>query len=150
MDGDARVRAASLRAMADHGARHEASHAAALYHMDQAASDDTRVALAAAESLSKLGGSAAARVALGLLESAEPEVVHAAVACIGECGDEEHLVALMDLVAHTDWAVRAEVIQALSQRSCVRAVPVILRRLETEQDGFVRDTILSALARLDG
>ena len=45
---------------------------------------------------------------------------------------------------------RAEVIQALGQRACARAVPVILRRLETEQDGFVRDTILSALSRLEG
>jgi HEAT repeat protein len=32
----------------------------------------------------------------------------------------------------------------------VQAVPAILRRLETEQDGFVRDAILRALKRLEG
>jgi hypothetical protein len=32
----------------------------------------------------------------------------------------------------------------------VRAVPPILRRLETEQDEFVRDVILRALKRLEG
>ena len=31
-----------------------------------------------------------------------------------------------------------------------RAVPAILRRLETEQDDFVRDAILRALKRLEG
>jgi HEAT repeat protein len=32
----------------------------------------------------------------------------------------------------------------------VGAVPPILRRLETEQDEFVRDAILRALKRLEG
>jgi HEAT repeat protein len=32
----------------------------------------------------------------------------------------------------------------------VRAVPAILRRLETEQDEFVRAAILRALQRLEG
>jgi len=149
-DGDARVQAAALRAMAEHGTRHAASHLAALDQMAATTSDEPRALLAAAESLSQLGGSAAARIAVGFLQSREPEVIHAAVSCIGECGDEEDLAALMDLVAHPDWTVRAEAIQTLSRRSCVRAVPVILRRLETELDGFVRDAILSALARLDG
>ena len=31
-----------------------------------------------------------------------------------------------------------------------KAVPAILRRLETEQDDFVRDAILRALKRLEG
>ena len=46
--------------------------------------------------------------------------------------------------------MRAEAIRALGQRRCVRAVPAILRRLEIEQDSFVRETILAALRKLEG
>jgi HEAT repeat protein len=46
--------------------------------------------------------------------------------------------------------VRAEAIQSLAERGMARAVPPILRRLETEQDEFVRDAILRALRRLEG
>jgi HEAT repeat protein len=54
------------------------------------------------------------------------------------------------LVSHPDWSVRAEAIQVLGDRGVVRAVPPILRRLETEQDEFVRDVILRVLKRLEG
>jgi len=53
-------------------------------------------------------------------------------------------------VGHPDWSVRAEVIGALAERAVVASVPAILRRLETEQDDFVRDAILRALRRLEG
>ena len=42
----------------------------------------------------------------------------------------------------------AEAIAALSDRSVAKAVPALLRRLETEQDDFVRDAMLRALDRL--
>ena len=45
--------------------------------------------------------------------------------------------------------MRAEVIHLLAARRVVKAVPAILRRLETEQDSFVRDAILDALKRLE-
>jgi HEAT repeat protein len=45
--------------------------------------------------------------------------------------------------------VRADVVAALGDRRYERAVPPILRRLETEQDSFVRETILAALRRLE-
>jgi HEAT repeat protein len=45
--------------------------------------------------------------------------------------------------------VRAEAVQILADRSVVAAVPAILRRLETEQDDFVRDAILRALRKLE-
>jgi HEAT repeat protein len=53
------------------------------------------------------------------------------------------------VVSHPEWSVRAEAIQVLAERGVVRAVPVILRRLETEQDEFVRDAMLRALEKLE-
>ena len=73
-----------------------------------------------------------------------------AVTCIGRHGNADELDTLVPLVSHTDWSVRAEAIQALADRGTARAVPPILRRLETEQDEFVRDVILRALKRLEG
>ena len=35
--------------------------------------------------------------------------------------------------------MRAEAIRVLAERGVVKAVPAILRRLETEQDEFVRE-----------
>ena len=46
--------------------------------------------------------------------------------------------------------MRAEAIQVLAGHRVTKAVPTILRRLETEQDGFVRDAILRALEKLEG
>ena len=57
---------------------------------------------------------------------------------------------LLPLLSHDSWAVRADVIQTLAERRVTHAVPPILRRLELEQDDFVRDAILTALRRLEG
>ena len=150
LDRTARVRAAAARAMGRHGARHPDCYEAAVEHLRSLEHDDATVVIAAAEALCELGGAGAVAVATDLLENPTPEVVLAAVTCIGRHGTSESLVDLMALTGHADWTVRAEVIQTLGQRSFVRAVPVILRRLESEQDGFVRDTILAALSRLEG
>jgi HEAT repeat protein len=80
----------------------------------------------------------------------EPELTQEAVRCIGETGDAEAVEALLPLVSHREWTVRAEAIQVLADRGVSKAVPPILRRLETEQDDFVRDAILRALDRLEG
>jgi HEAT repeat protein len=53
-------------------------------------------------------------------------------------------------VSHPDWAVRAAAVEALAERGAARALPAILRRLELEQDEFVREAILRALQRLEG
>jgi hypothetical protein len=42
------------------------------------------------------------------------------------------------------------VIQGLAMRRRVAAAPAILRRLETEQDGFVREVMLVSMRRLEG
>jgi HEAT repeat protein len=76
--------------------------------------------------------------------------VREAVACIGAQNHSANLDRLLPLVSHPDWSVRAEAIQVLADRRVTKAVPTILRRLETEQDGFVRDAILRALEKLEG
>ena len=106
------------------------------------------MALAAVETLREFGGREAARVAV-VMERPEPELVMEAVACLGAHGDDEALESLFPLIAHRDWSVRAEAIQALADRCVTPAVPHVLRRLETEQDEFVRDVILRALERLE-
>jgi HEAT repeat protein len=72
------------------------------------------------------------------------------VSCLGARSEATNLDLLLPLVSHPDWSVRAEAIQVLAERRVTKAVPTILRRLETEQDGFVRDAMLRALERLEG
>ena len=105
--------------------------------------------LAALDALDKIGGHVAASAALAVIESEEPEPVQAAVACIGANGDPETVAELIGLVGHSSWAVRAETIQMLADRGIQKSVPAILRRLELEQDTFVRDSIVRALKRLE-
>ena len=75
--------------------------------------------------------------------------MQAAVRCVGQHGEAEHLDGLLPAVSHDHWSVRAEAVQALADRHHQRALPAILRRLETEQDSFVREAILHGLSRLE-
>jgi HEAT repeat protein len=150
-DEDARVRAAAMRAIGERAARADAPDAAsALALLDSSLADEGAVALAALEALGEVGGPAAVAAARRLLAREDPELVQAAVACVGAHGARADLEDLLPLVGHPHWAVRAEVIGALAERAVASAVPAILRRLETEQDDFVRDASLRALRRLEG
>jgi HEAT repeat protein len=149
-DPEPRVRAAAVRSIglrfataADRGLRE-----AAVAVLERALADEALVALGALEAAQEVGGEAVARVG-SLLVRPEPELVKEAVVCIGRHADASALEPLLSLVAHPDWSVRAEAIQVLAERGVARAVPSILRRLETEQDDFVRDAILRALKRLE-
>jgi HEAT repeat protein len=150
-DEDPEVRAAALRSV---GLRFVASpdeeHRSLVTQLiDAALDDEPAVALAAIDTLRDMGGPIAER-ALRMLDRTEPELVQQAVRCIGEHGDPSCFESLLPLVSHPDWTVRAETIQVLSDRGVAKGVPAILRRLETEQDNFVRDTILRALDRFEG
>jgi HEAT repeat protein len=151
LDEDERVRAAAIRATGVHGARAGEGELrrSALSLLERALDDEGLVAMAAVEALERVGGAEAAEAAARVLRRPEPELVQSAVRCVGAHGDVEALGQLLALVAHPGWMVRAEAIQTLAERRFVRAVPPILRRLETEQDGFVRDVILRALKRLE-
>jgi HEAT repeat protein len=106
------------------------------------------VALAAAELLRSLGGPAL-RDARALLASPELELVCEGIRCVAEAADPELLSDLLGLVAHADWSVRAEVLTQLARLRLTRALPTLLGRLEHEQDGFVREVLLRAIARLE-
>jgi HEAT repeat protein len=150
-DHDPRVRATAVRGIARHldgGASPEARERARETLLT-ALEDHVLVALAALEALHD-GGGALASAAAGALARPEPEVVREAVRCVGRHGEDEALDVLLPLVSHEDWSVRAEVIGVLAERRVLRAVPAILRRLESEQDEFVRGAILKALERLEG
>ncbi|MCG8590384.1 MAG: HEAT repeat domain-containing protein [Proteobacteria bacterium] len=151
-DEDARVRAAAVRAIGVHSSRtdDESAHRDAVALLENALLDEGGVAMAGAEALKAVGGQQAAQAAARLLDRPEAELIQAAVACIGAHGDAATVDELLSLVSHPHWAVRSEVIQTLAERGVARAVPPILRRLETEQDNFVRESILRALKRLEG
>jgi HEAT repeat protein len=150
-DEDARVRVAAIRSLGLHAERSAdgSSRAAALRRVELAVGDEPLVVLAALEVLRRVGGVPPAQLAQ-LLARREAEIVREAVVCAGVRSDESSLEQLLPLVSHPDWSVRAEAIQVLAERRMTRAVPTILRRLEGEQDGFVRDAILRALERLEG
>jgi HEAT repeat protein len=151
-DEDARVRAAAVRAVATRAAApgDGAGRERCFALLTAALEDEGAVALAAVEGLAGLGGAASARRTLVALERGEAEILRAALRCIGSHGDAECLERLLPLVSHREWSVRAEATQVLAERGFSRALPPILRRLETEQDDFVRSVILRALARLEG
>jgi HEAT repeat protein len=149
-DEDARVRAAAMRAVGACARRAGVAgdlRAAAL--LEAGLAEGGSAAMAALESLPALGATAAARLARALLSAPDPELVAGAADCIGRHAGAEGLDELIPLVAHPDWSVRARVVQALADRGSERAVPALLRRLEVEQDDFVRDALLRALRRLE-
>ena len=55
----------------------------------------------------------------------------------------------ISLVAHSDWSVRAEIARVLCERGFRKSLPALLRRLEVEDDAFVRQVILRAIGRLE-
>jgi HEAT repeat protein len=154
-DEDARVRAAAMRALGRGAAaareRDPESQAVskALLVLATALQDKGAVAMAALEALAVVGGSEATQLAAGMLRAQDPELIKVAVGCIRDHGSAEYLRELVPLISHEHWLVRSEAIQTLADRGSERAVPAILRRLEKEQDDFVRDTILRALERLE-
>ncbi|MBW2400705.1 MAG: HEAT repeat domain-containing protein, partial [Deltaproteobacteria bacterium] len=150
-DEDRDVRSAAVRAM---GVRLTtvgdiAQWSQVLQVIDSALFDEAVVALAAIEAYRGLGGAAVEPV-LRIIDRVEPEVVFEAVRCLGTATEASILESLLPLVSHPDWTVRAETIQVLADRSVAKAVPSLLRRLETEQDDFVRNAMLRALDRLGG
>jgi HEAT repeat protein len=153
-DEDVRVRAAAVRAVASRAAGADGGtpelRERCLALLGAALDDEGAVALAAIEGLDRLGDPSSARLALVALERADPEILRAVLRCIGSHGDAESLERVLPLVAHREWSVRAEATQVLAERRVGKAIPPILRRLETEQDDFVRSVILRALARLEG
>jgi HEAT repeat protein len=150
-DEDWGVRAATMRALGSHCVGREdcPSCEKAIGLIASRLSDEGVVALAAVEALERMGGERAALLACGLLDRPEPELVRAAAACIGAHGSGDQVLALLPLVSHTSWLVRAEAIQALADHQVPQAVTAIRGRLETEQDSFVRDTMLQVLKRME-
>jgi HEAT repeat protein len=150
-DEDSGVRAAAVRSVVLRFSQSstDPSRSEMLQVMDAALADEPPVALAAIEALCEVGGVAVDR-AVGILERPEPELVRAAIRYIGLHSDSEGLDALFPLIDHPDWSVRAEAIQTVADRRLIRGVPSILRRLDVEDDDFVRDVTLSALRRLEG
>jgi len=149
-DADPLVRAAALRSLAPRlsaGLPPEtraAAHAAVVAGLG----GPVPVALAAAEAL-RAGGSAMLQSARVLLESSEVELVSEAIRCVAESRDPDELARLVPLLSHPDWSLRAEALEALSRQRFRRALPAMLRRLELEQDAFVRDALLRAIRRLE-
>jgi len=151
-DEDPAVRAAAVRAVAELGCRAavgeevlesvECLLAAAL-------ADVGPVAIAAVEACERLGDSLALEPVYGVLSHGDPEVVQSAVHCLQRHAGASDLPRLIPLLAHPHWAVRADVIEAFAERSLRSALPAVLRRLEVEQDEFVREVLLRTLARLE-
>jgi HEAT repeat protein len=154
-DEDAHVRAAAMRALGRGAAKvrqrePESEWISKAFLVLATALEDTGpVAMAALEALAALGGPEAAQLATRSLGSEAPELVKAAIGCIRSHGTAESLRELFPLASHEHWLVRAEAIQALADRGLEQAVPTILRRLDKEQDDFVRDAIFRALKRLE-
>ncbi len=149
-DGDLRVRAMAVQMIGRRfaGDPEPGIRAAALAVLSRACEDVAPVALAVVEAVKEIGGEASGYV-VPLLGRSEPEVVREAVRCFGDHAEPGELEALLPLVSHPDWSVRAEVVEILAERGVRQAVPAILRRLETEQDDVVRSVTLAALQRLE-
>lgn len=150
-DEDERVRATAVEVLGKRflGDADPQRRAAAMAVMHAARDDEAPVALAVIDAAREIGVAAATHV-VPLLRRHEPEVVREAVRYLGAHADGRELDAIVPLVSHPDWSVRAEAIQVLADRTVRNALPAILRRLELEQDEFVRSVTLRALDRLEG
>jgi HEAT repeat protein len=151
-DEDAGVRAAGVRALA--ALPPEALAEPALRERVEALlrgalADVAPVAIAAVEAFERMGEALALGPVRDVIGHPDPEVVQSAVRCLQRHGAEEDVQALLPLLGHPHWAVRADAIQAFAERRMRSALPPVLRRLELEQDEFVRDVLLRALARLE-
>jgi HEAT repeat protein len=151
-DDDAGVRAACVRAVGalpPEALGDCATRARVERLLGGALGDVAPVAIAAVEAFERMGGGLALAPVRGVIGHPDPEVVQSAVRCLQRHGAEEDVQALLPLLGHPHWAVRADAIQAFSERRMRSALPPVLRRLELEQDEFVRDVLLRALARLE-
>ena len=149
-DPDPRVRATAVRAVGQRAAGETSPELReqAARILEAACADEVPVALAAVEAAHATG--AFLEPVAGLLRSSEPDLVRESVRCLGAHGSGDVLEAVIPLAGHPDWSVRAEAIQVLADRGVRRALPAILRRLDLEQDEFVRSVTLRALERLEG
>ncbi len=153
-DEDAGVRAAAVRAIAEHQHRSAAGDAEAALPrvaalLGVALGDRGPVALAAVEAFEEIAPALPLAPVRDVLGHADPEVVQSAVRCIRRHGAEDDVAALIPLVSHGHWAVRAGAIEALADRRVVAAIPTVLRCLDGETDEFVRGSLLRALERLE-
>ncbi len=150
-DPDERARAAALAALARWCAEHgdEGSRERVLELVAGALPRGGTPAMAGLEALDGIGGRRAASLAASLLGADDPELAEAAVACVGRHAEAEALDQLLPCLGHAHWSVRAQAVDVLAERRYGTAVPAILRRLESETDEFVRDSILTALDRLE-
>jgi HEAT repeat protein len=153
-DEDAEVRAAAVRAIAEHQHRSAADVARSLLPRVRelligALGDCGPVALAAVEAFEQIAPMLALDPVREVLGHADAEVVQSAVRCIRLHGNESDVAALIPLVSHPHWAVRAGAIEALAERRSKAAIPRFLRCLDGETDEFVRGSLLRALERLE-
>ena len=148
-DEDARVVAVAIRSVGRLFRDGELATDGIYDLMENALGSEPLVALAACEALVEMGGDRAGALARSALQCAEPDVVRAAVVCLGLHGDETDLAEAISLVSHPDWSVRAEIAQVLSERGYRKCLPALLRRLEVEDDPFVRQVMLRAIGRLE-
>lgn len=149
-DGDARVAAAAIRAMGELVERLGEGRERVAERIVGALGREAIVALAALETLAELGGPSVARGATGALSRPEPEVVRAAIVCLARHAEMDALAPLVERLGHEDWSVRAEAVKVLAARRHRRALPALLRRIDCEDDPFVRDALLDATRRLEG
>lgn len=147
-DRDQRVRAAVMSALAQR-APLPGSRARAFELLAAGLASDGIVALAALASLDRVGTRDSALVALAGLASPEPEIAERAAACVGAHGGPLERAALLPLLAHSAWPVRARAASELGARRVAHAAPQLHARLSEEQDEFVREALLAALAELE-
>ncbi|MAG32185.1 MAG: hypothetical protein CL908_14980 [Deltaproteobacteria bacterium] len=149
VDDDPRVIALAVRSL---GQLHHAVIGASegLYSViEDALRADPIVVLTAIETLVEVGGERAGAIAVRTLGREEPEVLRAALSCIGLHGTDEDLAQAIPLLSHSDWSVRAEVVRLLAGRAYRKGLPAMLRQLEIEGDAFARDAILCAVRELE-
>lgn len=151
LDEDAEVRAAAVRAIGGlaQAVAAESGWEAIGVLLEKALGDCGPVALAAVEVFERIAPALPIERICAVLAHDDPEVVQGALVCIRRHGREDELTAVLPLLAHPHWAVRAGVIEAIAERRFVAAVPAVLRRLDGEEDEFVRGALLRALERLE-
>jgi len=149
-DEDPKVAAVAIRSLGRLFAAETSESKEILESVSAALKAGPIVALAGFDALREMGGERAGTLACEGLLHDETDVVRAAIACLGAHGAADDLIEILPFAGHIDWSVRAEVAEVLAARGIREGLPTLLRRLEVEDDAFVRQVVLRAIGRLEG
>lgn len=142
-DNDIWIRTAAAQALGEY--RHPSAIDPLVKHL---ATDATPVKIAVIEALGKSESEGVKSILLRAVADDDIEIRRAAMMALARIPGEDVFEQLMAALEHSDWRLRAAAAVALGARGDVRALDALHRRLESDRDPFVQQSVVLALDRV--